>query len=101
MFHRRERRQLAEIERQLSSADPEFARRMRNPRLATRVRHWMTMWRALGLLAGVFAVLCLFLDAATGFLLASVLAAVLLTYARWQADEEPSPDSDERSQTYP
>ncbi|MHA6797898.1 DUF3040 domain-containing protein [Bounagaea algeriensis] len=101
MFHRREQRQLAKIERQLSSDDPDFARRMTNPRLITRVMHWMTVWRALGVLAGMFAVLSLLLGTGTGFLLASVLAAVLLTYARWQAHDERSRGTGERSRLRP
>ncbi|GAB2742557.1 hypothetical protein GCM10027174_15190 [Salinifilum aidingensis] len=88
MFRRHERRQLEEIERRLISDDPDLARRMSGSRPVARVMAWMTMWRALGVLAGGLAVLCLFLGAGSGFLVAGMLAGVLLIYARWRDQGE-------------
>lgn len=89
MSRGRERRRLKKIERQLSSDDPEFAHRMTTPRPVTKVMRWMTMWRALGVLAVLFAVLCLFLGQWTEFFIAAVTAALLLIYAGWRQRNRP------------
>ncbi|MDI2030263.1 DUF3040 domain-containing protein [Saccharopolyspora sp. TS4A08] len=83
MSRGRERRRLKKIERQLSSDDPEFAHRMTTPRPITKVMRWMTLWRALGVLAALFAVLSLVLGQGTEFFVASLTSAALLTYAWW------------------
>ncbi|MBQ0924949.1 DUF3040 domain-containing protein [Saccharopolyspora endophytica] len=83
MSRGRERRRLKKIERQLTSDDPEFAHRMTTPRTITKLMRWMTLWRALGVLAVLFAVLCLILGQATEFFVAGLTAALLLIYASW------------------
>lgn len=89
MFRGRERRRLKKIERQLSSEDPDFAHRMTAPRPITRVVRWMTIWRALGVLALVLGVLALILGQATEFLIAVLTGALLLLYAWRQARKQP------------
>lgn len=89
MFRGRDRRRLKKIERQLSSDDPEFAHRMTTPRPIKRMMRWMNIWRALGVLAGAFAVLSLLLGQAMEFLISTTTAAVLLIYAWWQARKQP------------
>lgn len=83
MSRGRERRRLKKIARQLSSDDPEFAHRMTSSRPITKVMRWMTLWRALAVLAALFAVLCLILGQGKEFFVAAITAALLLTYASW------------------
>lgn len=89
MSRGRERRRLKKIARQLSSDDPEFAHRMTTPRPITKVMRWMTLWRALGVLAALFAVLCLVLGQGVELFLAGLTSACLLTYASWHERNRP------------
>ncbi|MEB3366557.1 DUF3040 domain-containing protein [Saccharopolyspora mangrovi] len=89
MSRGRERRRLKKIARQLSSDDPEFAHRMTTPRAITKVMRWMTLWRALGVLAALFAFLSLVLGQGMEFFVAALTAALLLTYASWHERNRP------------
>ncbi|WP_158628592.1 DUF3040 domain-containing protein [Saccharopolyspora rhizosphaerae] len=84
MSRGRERRRLKKIARQLSSDDPEFAHRMTTPRPLSKLVGWMTAWRALGVLAAFFALLCLVLGQAAEFFIAALTSALLLVYASWR-----------------
>ncbi|MCI2417976.1 DUF3040 domain-containing protein [Saccharopolyspora sp. K220] len=88
MLRRYERRLLEEIERRLSAEDPDFAEKMTHVRPLVRFVAWLSIRKALGVVAAVLAVFCLLLGAGAGFLVASLLAAVLLVFADWKIQAE-------------
>ncbi|MGP4016579.1 DUF3040 domain-containing protein [Saccharopolyspora sp. 5N708] len=88
MLRRYEQRLLDEIERRLYAEDPDFVRKMTQLRPLVRVFAWLTVCRAVGVVAAVLAVLCLFLDEGAGFLVAALFAAALLVFADWKIQTE-------------
>ncbi|MBB5155993.1 DUF3040 domain-containing protein [Saccharopolyspora phatthalungensis] len=88
MLRRYERRLLEEIERQLRSQDPEFARRMAHVRPFTKVLAWFTVRRALGVVAAFLALLCVVFNEGAEFFVAGTLAAALFASESWQIQAE-------------
>ncbi|MBB5157532.1 DUF3040 domain-containing protein [Saccharopolyspora phatthalungensis] len=88
MLRRYERRLLEEIERQLRSEDPEFARRMTRVHPFTRIVAWLTFRRALGVVTAFLALLCLTFNESAGFLAAATLAGALFASAAWKIQTE-------------
>ncbi|WP_190812900.1 DUF3040 domain-containing protein [Saccharopolyspora pogona] len=88
MLRRYERRLLEEIERQLCSEDPEFAQRMTHVRPFMKVLGWLTVRRALGIVAAFLALLCVVFNEGTGFVVAGALAAALFMSESWQIQTE-------------
>jgi hypothetical protein len=88
MFRRYERRQLAEIERQLCAEDPVLARKLTDIRPLTRVLTWLSACRALAVATAALSILCLFLGDGAGFLTTAVLAGALLMLNGWTVQAE-------------
>lgn len=82
MLPDRDQQRLNEIERELRSEDPEFARRFHEPR-RRRVTGWLTPRRMLGVVAAIAALLCLAVGSGIGFTAAALLAAVLFFFRGW------------------
>ncbi|MEU6132962.1 DUF3040 domain-containing protein [Saccharopolyspora sp. NPDC047091] len=82
MLPRHERRRIAEIEKGLVLQDPDFADRLRRAELPGRARPGVRV--VLGCVAVVAALLCMVLGEVAGFLLAGLLATVLLAARDWR-----------------
>ncbi|WP_243787748.1 DUF3040 domain-containing protein [Saccharopolyspora gloriosae] len=82
MLPRHERRRIAEIEKGLSTQDPDFAHRFREAELPGRSRPKVRV--VLGAVAVAIALLCMVLGEVAGFLLTGVLATLLLAGRDWR-----------------
>ncbi|GAA2795094.1 DUF3040 domain-containing protein [Saccharopolyspora taberi] len=86
MLPRHERRRLEEIEDQLSTEDPEFARTLTDPSLRRWKLRRVPPRLAVGVLCGALAIVCLFLGEGGSFAAAGVLSVVLILLRDWQVD---------------
>lgn len=82
MLPERDQQRLDEIEQDLRSDDPRFARRFHEPH-PRRVRTWWTPTRTLAIVAALAALLCLAFGEGVGFTSAALLAAVLFFVHGW------------------
>lgn len=76
MLPERDQQRLNEIEQELRSDDPDFARRLREHR-SRRTHPWLNPTRTLAIIAAVAALLCLSFGEGVGFTAAALLAAAL------------------------
>lgn len=81
MLPRHEKRLLAEIEHQLCVDDPDLGRRLADTRVLPRIFGWLSAVRVLALIAAFLAVVCVLVGEGSGFVMAGVLAGVLLWFS--------------------